>query len=662
MAKRRTSKKAGFLSGISAFLKKKTQRRKKRSGKSADTKLGLLFRWGLTAGCWISVAVFFFLIWCAWDLPGTWRAPSLPQRHAITLLDEEDGIIARFGDMRGDNIRVAELPSYVRETVLATEDRRFYEHFGVDPWGIARAMGINIISGQFRQGGSTITQQLAKNLFLTRQKTLTRKVQEALLALWLETRFSKDEILSAYLNRVYFGAGAYGIDAAAQVYFSKRAGQLDPWETAVLIGLLKAPSRYSPSSNPELAAKRAQVVLSALEDAGYITPERRKQLAKRDLSFVRKQDATGSSLYFADWILEQLGDYIAVLDDDIVVKTTLSSPLQKNAAEKTAAFIADRGAKENFSQAAIVVLLPDGQIKAMVGGANYRQSQFNRATQAKRQPGSAFKPFVYLTALEKGVKPDDIIDDAPISEGRYRPENFGRKYHGRVTVADALAFSLNTVAIRLAQMTGLSAIIDTARRLGITSNLRPDLSLALGSSEVTPLELTASYAAIANGGFRIEPYAIAEIMNKSGQTIYHREPPVFAVATSGQNIALLRNMMEGVVERGTGRAAFIQGAGIAGKTGTSEESRDAWFIGFTGNIVGGVWLGNDDSTPMNDVTGGGGAAHLWRDIMGTVIGSNEQPAYHPPKGLKGSSLFDLFDLWPRGSFKGSSGDKPRFNP
>ena len=659
MAKRRKTKKGGAFAPLIAFLSKKRPRRRR---KTAHSGWPLYIRWGLTAGCWIGVAGFIFLIWCAWDLPGTWHSPAMPSRHAITLLDEEDGIIARFGDLRGDNIRVADLPPYVRETVLATEDRRFYDHFGIDPLGILRAMGVNLLAGEFRQGGSTITQQLAKNLFLTQQKTLRRKAQEAILALWLETQFTKDEILSAYLNRVYFGAGAYGIDAAANVYFNKRAVALDRWETAVLIGLLKAPSRYSPSSNPDQAAQRARVVLSALEDAGYITPEKRDQLARRDLAFVRKQDATGASLYFADWILEQLADYVTILDDDIIVRTTLAPALQKTATERAVAFVAQRGPKEAFAQTAVTVLLPDGAVKAMVGGVNYRQSQFNRATQAKRQPGSAFKPFVYLAAIEGGAEPDDVIEDTPLTQGQYRPENFGRKYHGAVTLADALAFSLNSVAVRLAQRTGISAVIDVARRFGISSDLRPDMSLALGSSEVTPLELTAAYAALANGGFRIEPYAITRIENKQGLIIYQHEAQAFARAASPRDVATLKTMMEGVVERGTARGAFIPNAHIAGKTGTSEGSRDAWFIGFTDDIVGSVWVGNDDNSPMNDVTGGGAAAYLWREVLGDTL-ARHPLSYHPPRGLKGSNfLDDILNDWTEGRFKGDKSGKTHFNP
>ncbi len=611
-----------------------------------------LIHTGFLAGIWGGIVLFFFLLYCAWDLPGTWKSPVMPEKNAITVLDEKGKVLARFGDIRGENINVAKLPAYVREAVLAIEDRRFYEHAGIDPWGILRAMAANILAGRFVQGGSTVTQQLAKNLFLSRDKTIKRKAQEAILALWLEHEFTKDEILSAYLNRVYFGSGAYGIDAAARIYFGKNASRLTLWETAVVIGLLKAPSRYSPASNPDLAAQRARVVLGAMVDAGYMTETKKAGVVETDLALVPRVDASGMQLYFADWVLEQIGEYVTVLDEDIVVKTTLSSEMQALSSSKISGFVTARGKDGRFGQAAFLAMLPDGAVKAMVGGVDYRQSQFNRTTQARRQPGSAFKPFVYLAALEKGFSADDKMEDRPIDDGKYRPQNFDGKYKGRVTLEQALAHSLNSVAVRLARDTGLAAVINAARRLGVASPLRADLSLALGSSEMTMLELVSGYAAFANGGAAIAPYAIVEIENKNGHVLYRREIPAFDRAADRGDINALVRMMEGVVAFGTGRAAQIPGYGVAGKTGTSEASRDAWFIGFTDDVVAGVWLGNDDNSPMQDVTGGSAAAHLWREVMAPALDKGVI-RYRPAWGLKGGGIF--------GFWRDGNEEAPQFN-
>ncbi len=609
-------KKPAKVSGVKKKALKKPIRAKKRATrKRRKTKTELsLFRligkWLLICLIWGFVALFFILVYFAYDLPDTNDIVSIPQKTGITVLAYDDSVIGHYGGIQGDNIRVENIPKHIEHALLATEDRNFYNHLGVDPKGIARAMWQNISAGRFVQGGSTITQQLAKNMFLSADKTLRRKVQEALLSLWLERKLTKSEILSAYLNRVYFGAGAYGIDAGARTYFSKPIYDVSITEAALLVGLLKAPSRYSPFSNPDLTIKRTKTVLHAMNDAGYLSAKEIVDLSAKPIPIsISNSSATTQDRYFMDWVVNNIGSFISGAGLDIIVKTTFDPNLQ-NMAVKEVDILSPE------SQVAFLAMTKDGAVRAMVGGKNYKKSHFNRTTQAFRQPGSAFKPFVYLAALMQGWRPSDMLLDAKLTGQKYKPKNFANKYYGSVSLNTALEKSLNTATLRLTKEIGIGNVIKTAEKAGINSNLRHDMSLALGSSEVSLLELTSAYTVFANGGYSVYPFAITEIKDIDGHVLYNRELPEVERIFPKKAIRSLDKMLLNAVDNGTGKRANLNGVNVRGKTGTSQNSRDAWFIGYTDKIIAGVWLGNDDNSPMSDiVTGGTVPAGLWRNIM-----------------------------------------------
>ncbi|MFY9288946.1 MAG: penicillin-binding protein 1A [Alphaproteobacteria bacterium] len=578
---------------------------------------------------WGGIFTAAFVVYCALDLPDIHQI-SQERRPSITLLADDGTVFTRYGDLYGDHVTLDNVPHYLPEAIISIEDRRFYSHFGIDLLGMARALVRNITAGHVVQGGSTLTQQLAKNLFLSPDRTLKRKVQEMLLALWLEKNYTKDQILTAYLNRVYLGAGTYGVDAASRIYFGQPTQDIDLREAAILAGILRAPSRYSPNNDPVQAMARAKLVLEAMVDEGYIT-EKQKRAAINSVPAPKKKPvASGDGRYFADWVQDQIGPLIEDNAQDITVYTTLDMGLQRAADRQVDAILAKQ--EQDVSQAALVTLSQDGAVRAMVGGRDYKTSQFNRATQALRQPGSAFKPIVYLAAIQQGLMPDDMLLDAPIRLGRWSPENFDGKYRGNVTAREALAESLNTVAVRVFQQAGVDNVIRTARDLGISSPLAREAALALGASEVTPLELTAAYASLAAGGRAITPYAIKEVRNREGQILYthpHVTPPR---TVSEGAVEVLTSMMQDVVRYGTGRRAALGGREVAGKTGTSSDYRDAWFMGFTGNYTTGVWLGNDDNHPMQKIVGGSLPAQLWHDYM------VEAEAKVPERGLNSSGF------------------------
>jgi len=421
----------------------------------------------------------------------------------------------------GRTVSIKELPPYLPKAFVAIEDRRFYDHFGIDPMGIARAVYRNVNRGGVSQGGSTLTQQLAKNLFLTQERTASRKIQEAILALWLERNYTKDQILELYLNRVYFGAGAYGVEAAAQRYYGKSARNVSLSEAAVLAGLVQAPSRLAPNRNREAAQARAELVIAAMNELGFITPGMTKT-ALGDPAQPMRPKGAGSVNYAADYVMDVLDDFVGTIESDIVVSTTIDPTLQAAAERVLVDELNAKGQKFNVSQGAFVALQPDGALRALVGGRNYEASQFNRATAARRQPGSSFKPFVYLTAVERGYRPDMVLEDAPVSFKGWAPQNYDRKYRGPIAMRDALALSLNTTAVKLNMEVGPKAVAQTAQRLGISSPLQANGSLALGTSEVTPLELVSAYAAFANGGTGIIPYVIAQVKTTDGKLVYKR--------------------------------------------------------------------------------------------------------------------------------------------
>jgi len=567
-----------------------------------------LLRWTFIAVVWGTLAAVLVVLWFARDLPRPEDALDPARRPSLVLQDRTGHVIASYGDLVGETLHLKDFPPALPAAVVAVEDRRFWHHFGVDPLGLLRAVYVNLTSGRVVQGGSTLTQQVAKTLFLTNARTLKRKVQEVLLTLWLEHRFSKREILEIYLNRVYLGAGTWGMDAAARTYFGVSARRLTLPQAAVLAGLPRAPSRFNPRSNPAAAIARAKEVLGAMVDTGAITEEQ-AQAAAAQIVFPPSPVAPG---WFADWVAEGSQSVIAP-DHDAVLRTTLDNRYQAVAEKRLSALLSGPGVAANVTQGAVVILDPaTGAVRAMVGGRDYHDGPFNRAVLARRQPGSAFKPFVWLTALEKGFTPSDTVDDAPIRIGNWSPMNFERRYLGEITLEEALAQSINTVSVRLLMKSGgPRAVAATAARLGIADRLPNDASLALGTGEVGLLELTASYAAFFNGGYRIVPHGL------EGSGAFARSDAVRVLDPA--EAAMMQQMLAAVVARGTGRAAAVAGHSVAGKTGTTQDSRDAWFIGrVTSNdqagLLIGIWLGNDDNTATRNVQGGTLPARLFHDI------------------------------------------------
>jgi penicillin-binding protein 1A len=573
-------------------------------------------RWGLLLILWGAIFVGGTIAYFALGLPPIGDLTSGERRPSVTVLGAEGSVIATYGDLFGEPLRLKDLPPYVPEAVIATEDRRFYHHFGVDPIGLARAAYVNYRAGHVVQGGSTLTQQLAKNLFLTPDRTITRKVQEAILALWLEHKFTKDQILEIYLNRVYLGAGTYGVDAAARRYFDKSARQLTLYEAAVIAGLLKAPTRFNPARDSGRAAQRTAQVLANMVEAGYVTQAQAESALaqKQDLAVAARLRPGGR--YFADWVYEQSAGYVGSegVGRDLIVLTTLDPRLQSAAEASIRTVLAGDGVKGDVEQGALIAMAPDGAVRAMVGGRDYVESQFNRATQALRQPGSAFKPFVYLAAFEHGLMPWDRFVDQPIRIGDWQPRNYEGVYRGEITVSDAVAQSVNTVAAQVLERAGVENVIAVAHRLGITSDLTHDASLALGTSEVSLIDLTSAYCAFASGGIAALPYGILEIRDRSGAVLYRRSGDGGARVISPELAGTMNELLAGVVARGTGRAATLDRP-VAGKTGTTQDFRDAWFIGYTADLVAGVWLGNDDNAPMRHVTGGTLPARTWHNFM-----------------------------------------------
>jgi penicillin-binding protein 1A len=464
------------------------------------------------------------------------------------------------------------------------------------------------------QGGSTITQQLAKNLFLKPDRTMARKLEEAVYAVWLEQRFSKDEILELYLNRVYFGGGTYGVEAASRRYFGKSARFVTLTQAALLAGLLKAPSRYAPTRNVELASARVDVVLGSMVEAGVLKPEEARVAAAQPLRLKAFGDETGYP-YAVDWIVDQLPDYVGENQGDLIVETTIDANLQRTAQMALRQRLDIEGKEQGAREGAIVVLDPQGAVKALIGGRSYQQSPFDRAVRALRQPGSAFKPFVYLAALESGYSPDSIEEDAPVTIDRWSPKNHSGGYRGAMTLRDSFAQSVNTVAAKLANDVGRWKVVRTARRLGIRSELHEQPSIALGTAEVTLIELTAAYAPFANGGEGVLTYGILRIRNGDGKVLYTRKPASRGQVVAQPYVAAMNDLMRATLTRGTGRSAALPGQAAGGKTGTSQGSRDAWFVGYTPYYVAGIWIGNDDGARMDHVTGGTIPARLWRDVM-----------------------------------------------
>src|SRR6476620_4000385 len=630
---------------------------KRRSKSRGRFSIGRLFYWGAVLGLWGAIAAVGVVVWVGAHLAPV-KALEIPKRPpTIQIVGMDGSVLAQRGEMAGANVALKELPPYLPKAFIAIEDRRFYSHWGVDPFGIARAAVANILHRGVSQGGSTLTQQLAKNLFLTQERTLQRKLQEVELALWLERKHSKSEILELYLNRVYFGSGAYGVEAASQRYFGKPAKSVTLAEAAMLAGLVKSPSRLAPNRNPEGAEKRAQTVLTAMADAKFIT-DAQAQASIGHPSYNLKAAGAGTVNYVADWIGEVLDDLIGQVDQNIVVETSIDPKLQSVAEAAVIDELAAKSVKFNVSQGALVAMTPDCAVRAMVGGRNYADSQYNRAITAKRQPGSAFKPFVYLTAIEAGLTPETIRQDAPLDVKGWKPENYGHEYVGAVTLTQALAMSLNTVAVRLGLEVGAKNVVRTAHRLGISSKLDANASIALGTSEVSLTELVGAYAPFANGGQGVSPHVVTKIRTTQGKLLYARPADPLGQVIEPRHVAMMNAMMQETLLSGTARKAEIPGWVAAGKTGTSQDFRDAWFIGYTSNLVTGVWLGNDDNSPTKKATGGGLPVEVWTRFMRSAHQGVPVAGLPNSRGGVGGLLSNLFQA----SSQVSAPSQPSYQP
>ncbi len=569
-----------------------------------------VLRWLLITFIWLVLLSSMAVTWSLLNLPET-ESIQISRQPSITFLDKDGRIIASYGDIYGRSIKFNSLPKNLINAVIVTEDKRFFNHFGIDIKGIFRAAYINIKKGRIVQGGSTITQQLAKNLFLTPERSFTRKLHELILSLWLELRFSKKQILSIYLNRVYLGSGTYGVQAASEKYFNKKVEDLNLYESAVIASLLKAPSRYNPIANKDLSQKRASLVLENMAKNKMITTTKVNEAKYNNEKYSKFTTPPKSTRYFIDWLLPRVKAYVGEINEDLIVRTTLDVKLQKIAEDSLNKITTKYPSAD---QSALVGLDLNGGVIAMIGGRDYGDSQFNRVTQAKRQPGSAFKLFVYLAGIENGFSPDDLVIDSKININGWSPKNYKDKYLGEVSVKDAFSKSINTVAVKISENIGREKVIKMAKLMGINSPILNSPSLALGTSEVNLLELTAAYDVLANSGNGIFVHGIRSIENTEGKNLFTRKIQGPGRILDSRTVGTMTQMMEETIRSGTGKKAKINRP-AAGKTGTSQSLRDAWFVGFTSSIVVGVWFGNDDDSPMEKITGGTAPAVLWSDFM-----------------------------------------------
>lgn len=568
----------------------------------------------LISGVWGGAAIFALASLWSQDLPEVESLWTPNRPVSIQIVDRLGRDIAIRGAEAGKPVNMEQLPSHVKQAVLSTEDRRFYKHVGIDPLGLVRAAYVNFKAGRVVQGGSTLTQQLSKNVFLTPDKTMKRKGQEIMLSLWLEYKFTKSEILDLYVNRVYFGNGTWGLRAAGESYFGKAPEDLTLSESALLAGLLKAPSRYNPLAHPERAAKRTARVLEGMAQHGVINREQHYDALIAPME-IKRRISEDSTNYFVDWIWETVDKAIGGLHADIVVQTTLDRDTQIAAHD---ALIRELDPKLNATQGAVLTLDGTGAVRAMVGGRSYPESQFNRATQALRQPGSAFKPFVYLTAFERGVTPWEITQDVPIQIGDWAPQNFNQKFSGPISIENAFKHSVNSVAVTLQEQVTREAVIQTGNKLGLNP-LKPLPSLALGAQAMTPLKLTTAYIPFANWGYSATPYGVLSISTADGRVIYNYDAPAKTRIIDPVTFGHMNRVLSVAVEQGTGKNAKIKGREIGGKTGTTNDFRDAWFIGFVPDLVTSVWIGSDDNSPMHRVTGGSIPARIFKETMETAL-------------------------------------------
>ena len=534
-----------------------------------------------------------------------------PNGQMIRVRAADGTIIQSLGPSFGRWLSINELPSEMKDAMVAVEDRRYYAHPGVDPIGITRSLYVRAVKGRWTQGGSTITQQLARNIYLNNNKEFGRKLREIVLAMAMETKFSKDQILELYLNKVYFGGGAYGVDAASRRFFDHGAEEISLAEAAIIAGLVKAPSHYAPTADAEAALDRASVVIGVMQDAGMITAAQAASVepAKVKLAAQTPQD---SVRYFTDWVLPQLDGLIDETEKPIDVWTTLDLKMQRAATAAIAAN-APRGA-----QGALVAIDRDGAVKAMVGGTDYVSSNYNRAVTAVRQPGSAWKLFVYLTALEAGFRPEDMVEDKPVEIDGWQPKNSGGNYAGQISLRTAFAYSKNTVAAQLGQEVGTSSIADMARRFGISTPINTQPSMVLGTSETRVIDMTRAFAAVAAKGRSVTPYGISKVTTIDGEVLYTTTPPASVQLVDGWVAGAMTDLMQTAVATGTGRAANI-GRPVAGKTGTTTSNKDGWFLGFSSGLTTGVWMGRDDARSIGGLEGGRAPAQAWAAFMRIAV-------------------------------------------
>jgi penicillin-binding protein 1A len=618
--------------------------------------------WGFVAAIWFAVILVGAVTVYSLMAEDPLKAGLSKQAAKITILADNNKVISEKG-LRRNHIKLKDMPPHLIQAVLTTEDRRYYYHYGFDPIGIMRAAIRNYRAGRVVEGGSTITQQLVKVLFLKPDRTYWRKLEEVLLSLSLEYRFEKDQILELYLNRIYFGGGNYGVEAAAQHYFGKSVGKIDHYEAAILAGVIRSPTFYAPTTNLERSLERGKVVLNRMRAYGDISlPEYDAALANPPT--LRNYLPSESYGFVIDRVVQQLPDLGLDLEADMVVETTIDYELQAVAQRIVKDKLDQQGETYNAGEAAAVIIDRQGAIKAMVGGRDYGKNQFNRAVQAKRQPGSTFKPFVYLTALERGLTPDSLVHDGPLRIGDWTPANYNDRYFGDVTMRDALAKSMNTVSVRLSEWAGRDNVIRTAHRLGIAAKLEHNASIALGTSEVSLLELASAYVPFANGGYSAMPHIIKAVRDAEGRTVYELGRTNWGRVVRPEHVEAMNDMLTATIQVGTGNQGSIDPHPAAGKTGTGQDYRDAWFIGYTAHYVTGVWLGNDDFTPMKRVTGGSLPTIIWRDLM-VYAHLNKEPAYLPggnrliarergrDRAPRGNTLWD--DLFGSTGSTGSAG-------
>ena len=613
------------------FLKYKTH--------AARIAIGLCvsgYAFGMAGFCAIALA--------SKDMPSAQTLWESNRPVSVQIVDRYGRDILVRGASSAPRVKLDELPAHVPATILATEDRRFKYHVGLDPKALIRAMVKNIKAGHYVEGGSTLTQQLSKNVFLTPDKTLRRKAQEMMLSIWLEQAFTKDELLEMYLSRVYFGSGAWGIEAASKRFLGKSASELTIGEGAMMAGLLKAPSRYNPVSAPQASARRTAIVLDVMAKQNLIDHYTHYRSLTDPIN-IRRPQSDNSAQYFVDWIWADLERYVGTPSQDLVVQTTLDFDAQLKASQ----IVRNRlDPKRNATQAAMVSLDGTGGVMTMIGGHAYSESQFNRATQAQRQPGSAFKPFVYLAAFKVGLTPWDSREDKAIEIGDWAPENFSEEFKGKMSLEEAFKKSINTVAVGLSEEIGRDNVISTAGDFGLT-DLKPLRSLALGAQATTPLTLTASYLPFSNYGKRAAPYGILSVSTADGTPLYHHRAEEKPRVISSENLGYMNRLMSRTVAGGTGRRAHIEGRQVAGKTGTTNDFRDAWFVGYAPDIVTGVWVGADDFTPMDKVTGGSIPAMIWKDYMEialadmpkTALPTSSEPVWRKKEKVLDALLNDI---------------------